>query len=64
MKAKIGDVLECEFGTGKLVACTKTWAILREDSGSEIGVYLPDNWIAFPAEIEEEQTEESELDVE
>lgn len=52
MIAKIGDIVECDFGVGKLVACTKQWAIIRQDNGEEIGLYLkdPDQRIWFPAE--------------
>jgi len=51
MLAKLGDRLECDFGQGVLIACTKDWAILKQDNGTEIAVYLKENWIAFPAEV-------------
>lgn len=63
MKAKIGDILECECGIGTLVACTKQWAILRDKNGEEMAVYLKDNWISFPAEIDIEKTETQEIEI-
>ena len=63
MIAKIGDVLECDFGSGVLVACTKKWAIIRSSSWDEYGIYLPDNWIAFPAETDGDDSEQKEIEI-
>jgi hypothetical protein len=62
MIIKIGNEVECEYGSGILVACTKQWAIIREPNGNEIGLYLHSNWIALKGEMEDkDQTELNEI---
>lgn len=64
MIVKIGDTVECEFCEGKLVACTKKWAIVRNEDGEEYAIYLPKNYLSIPAEIEDEQSEIDSIEIE
>lgn len=66
MKVKLGDLLECEFGKGHLVAITSQWAIIRDPKdGGEYAIHLADNWISVPAEFDgETKSEKTELEIE
>lgn len=60
MKVKRGVVVQTNFGIGKVVAVTKEWLIHLREDGSEVCVFIKDNWIGIPAEIDEiDVTEET-----
>jgi len=51
MIAKVGDVVESDFGRGKIVAITKEWVIHEDDDGThEFAVSREDGWICFPVD--------------
>lgn len=50
MEVTTGDIVQSEFGTGKLIAITKEWIVHEVEDGSEVAV--PKNgevWV--PAQI-------------
>ena len=58
MKIKVGDIVESEFGCGKVLATTKRWTI-HDDSGNgrpedEYAVFLTDGLTLVPIDDPEE----------
>lgn len=52
MKIKRGTIVQTDFGIGPVVAITREWLIHNTENGSEICVFIKDNWIGVPAEID------------
>lgn len=43
IKARIGTVVQTDFGIGPIVAITKEWLIHHDEKGREVCIYLPFN---------------------
>jgi hypothetical protein len=53
---RVGDVVESDFGRGKIVAITKFWIVheIGVHEKQEVAVSRLDNWIAIPVTGTEE----------
>ena len=49
MKVEIGDIIESEFGKGKIVAITRQW-IVHEDGDMEVAIPIDDCQWWIPGE--------------
>ena len=57
MIVKRGDVVESEFGRGKVVAITRAWVVHEIENGSEVAVPRGMEPISVPADFPEEDVD-------
>ncbi len=52
MKVSIGDIIQSEFGIGKIVAITKEWIIHEDEKGNEIAAHKKETPMWIPVETD------------
>lgn len=49
MQIKRGDIVSSDFGTGRVVAITKSWVIHEDERGTEVAISRENDVIVVPA---------------
>jgi hypothetical protein len=63
VKVEIGDIIESEYGKGKIVAITNEW-IVHKDGSHEVAIPIADCQFWIPAEPGENGTLKHSLEIE
>ena len=63
MIVNIGDVIESEFGKGKIVAITKEWVVHECGDSHEAAIYIEDCRFWIPVEPGKQGTAKESLEI-